>query len=575
MIYVNVRLINSSSSGEHYPQSNCHGSNHDNPRFPTVAGGHWVRVDQEDEALRRKLKYFFMSPCDKYHAKGRKPYKLLLQLLKIVIVTVQLVLFGLSNQVVVTFKEENTMTFKHLFLKDYDESTGDSFAVYTQKDVHDHIEYAVDQYLALPETTVGRYAYVYDVGVNGSALSLCQQYYKKGHIDPANDTFIIDPHIITDCVGVNPASIPPTSFESSYKNFTPKYYKLINVTIEFQLKAINLQTIINNEIPDCYTFHIKVIMDNKAHSGKVNIRLENQASIKECKDPSVSGHADSYSRLAFDVVVALVCLVSLLLCGRSILRGIILQQEFVQYFKETLDRKVCWADRMEFINGWYILLIISDVLTITGSIMKIGIESKNMSSYDLCGILLGSSTLLVWVGVIRYLTFFQKYNILIVTLRAALPNVIRFCLCVAVIYLGYCFCGWIVLGPYHVKFRSLAMVSECLFSLINGDDMFVTFAEMQESSTLVWLFSQVYLYTFISLFIYMVLSLFIALITGAYETIKHQTQEPIHITDLHAFIAECTDAPNSGKFRGLETSPCSFFCCCDRTTTYEDVLLVN
>lgn len=53
------------------------------------------------------------------------------------------------------------------------------------------------QYLALPETTVGRYAYVYDVGVNGSALSLCQQYYKRGRIDPANDTFSIDPHIIT------------------------------------------------------------------------------------------------------------------------------------------------------------------------------------------------------------------------------------------------------------------------------------------------------------------------------------------------------------------------------------------
>ncbi|GAA6230367.1 mucolipin-1-like [Lates japonicus] len=563
------------SSGEHDHHSNRHGNNHSNHQFPTARPGHWVGADQEEEALRRKLKYFFMSPCDKYHAKGRKPYKLLLQLLKIIIVTAQLVLFGLSNQVVVTFKEENTMTFKHLFLKDYDESSDDSFAVYTRSDVYDHIFYAVDQYLALPETTVGRYAYVYDVGVNGSALSLCQQYYKKGRIDPANDTFSIDPHIITECVGVNPLSVPPNSLSSSYKNFTLKFHKLINVTIEFQLKAINIQTIINNEIPDCYTFYITIVLDNKAHSGKVKIRLENQATIKECKDPSVSGHADSYSRVAFDIIVALVCTVSLLLCGRSILRGIILQQEFVQFFKETLDRKVCWADRLEFINGWYILLIISDILTITGSIIKVGIESKNMSSYDLCGILLGTSTLLVWVGVIRYLTFFQKYNILIVTLRAAFPNVIRFCLCVAVIYLGYCFCGWIVLGPYHVKFRSLSMVSECLFSLINGDDMFVTFAEMQESSTLVWLFSQVYLYTFISLFIYMVLSLFIALITGAYETIKHQTQEPIHITDLHAFIAECTDAPSSGKFRGLETSPCLIFCCCDRTTTYEDVLLVN
>ncbi|KAG7491592.1 hypothetical protein MATL_G00005450 [Megalops atlanticus] len=541
---------------------------------PTPPPG-WVGMEQEEEELRLKLKYFFMSPCDKFHAKGRKPFKLGLQILKIIIVTVQLVLFGLSNQMVVTFKEENTVSFKHLFLKDYDEGSDDTFAVYTQSDVYSHIHYAIDQYLALPETTVGRYAYVFGVGVNGSALSLCQQYYKKGRIDPANDTFNIDPHVVTDCIGVNPLAIHPSSLSRDYKNFTLKFHKLINVTIQFQLKAINIQTIINNEIPDCYTFIITIVLDNKAHSGKVKISLDNQASIKECKDPSVSGHAENYARLTFDAMVVVVCVLSLLLCGRSILRGVLLQREFVQFFKNNLGRSVCWSDRMEFINGWYILLIISDIFTITGSFIKIGIESKNSSSYDVCGILLGTSTLLVWVGVIRYLSFFQKYNILIVTLRAAFPNVIRFCCCVAVIYLGYCFCGWIVLGPYHVKFRSLSMVSECLFSLINGDDMFVTFAEMQDSSTLVWVFSQVYLYTFISLFIYMVLSLFIALITGAYEAIKQQTQEPLHITDLHAFIAECTDTPSSGKFRGLETSPCSFFCCCDRTTTYEDVLLVN
>lgn len=36
--------------------------------------------------------------------------------------------------------------------------------------------------------------------------------------------------------------------------------------------------------------------------------------------------AENYTRVAFDVSVALLCLLSLLLCGRSILRGIILQQ---------------------------------------------------------------------------------------------------------------------------------------------------------------------------------------------------------------------------------------------------------
>ncbi|XP_069381023.1 mucolipin-1b [Paralichthys olivaceus] len=515
--------------------------------------------EEEEEALRRKLKYFFMSPCDKYHAKGRKPFKLGLQLLKIITVTVQLVLFGLSNQMVVTFKEENTAAFKHLFLKGYQDNAPQ--AVHTQKELYSHMHFAIEQYMALPDISLGRYAYVLGVGENGSALSLCQRYFRKGTIDPVNDTFDIDPHVVTDCLGVDPMNY---SFgNSDYKNFTLKFYKMINVTIDFQLKAINIQTIINNEIPDCYTFAITIVMDNRAHSGKVKIRLLNQASITECKDPNVSGHAESYARELFDVLVAIVCLLSLLLCGRSILRGVLLQYEYVRFFNDRLGRRVSWGERMEFINGWYILLIVSDVFTIVGSFIKIGIESKNLSSYDLCGILLGTSTLLVWVGVIRYLSFFQKYNILIVTLRAAFPNVIRFCCCAAAIYLGYCFCGWIVLGPYHAKFRSLSMVSECLFSLINGDDMFVTFAEMERSGTLVWIFSQIYLYTFISLFIYMVLSLFIALITGAYDTIMAQTQEQVRITDLHAFIAECTDTPCSGKFRGPEGSSCSFLCCCE------------
>ncbi|KAM4643838.1 mucolipin-1 [Amazona ochrocephala] len=529
----------------------------------------------EEEELRRRLKYFFMSPCDKYRARGRRPVKLGLQLAKILLVTVQLILFGLSNQMVVTFKEENTIAFKHLFLKDYVDGAEDSYAVYTQQDLYERMFYAVEKYLAVPNETIGRYAYVH--GGNHSALLLCQQYYRKGRIDPANDTFNIDPKIVTDCLGVDPEDPQPLSpeLDRSYKNFTLKFHKLINVTIQFKLKAINIQTIINNEIPDCYTFTITITFDNKAHSGRVKIHLDNRADIKECKDPSVFGRGDNSFRLFFDVVVILVCSLSFILCARSIIRGLLLQHEFSRFFQRRYNQSVCLSDRMEFLNGWYILLVISDVLTVLGTIMKIGIESKNFAGYDVCSILLGTSTLLVWVGVIRYLTFFQKYNILIVTLRVALPNVIRFCCCVAVIYLGYCFCGWIVLGPYHVKFRSLSMVSECLFSLLNGDDMFVTFAEMQQHSYLVWLFSQVYLYTFISLFIYMVLSLFIALITGSYETIKHQCEGEPPVSQLHTYIAQCKDSPKSGKYRRDSTASCSIFCCCERAPLQDNALLVN
>lgn len=54
--------------------------------------------------------------------------------------------------------------------------------------------------MALPQISLGRYAYVSGVGVNGSALSLCQRYYRRGSIDPVNDTFDIDPRVVTGTI---------------------------------------------------------------------------------------------------------------------------------------------------------------------------------------------------------------------------------------------------------------------------------------------------------------------------------------------------------------------------------------
>lgn len=151
----------------------------------------YQKQKEEEDALRRKLKYFFMSPCDKYHAKGRKPFKLGLQLLKIIIVTVQvsvadldvhcywcrhsvtdkvtpcchpgalflqLVLFGLSNQMVVTFKEENTATFNHLFLKGYGDNSG--HAVHTQKELYDQIQFTIEQVYRRSSVEISLYLYL-------------------------------------------------------------------------------------------------------------------------------------------------------------------------------------------------------------------------------------------------------------------------------------------------------------------------------------------------------------------------------------------------------------------------------
>ncbi|KAM6124066.1 mucolipin-2 isoform 5-T6 [Pterocles gutturalis] len=504
-------------------------------------------LDLKETALKEDLKFYFMNPCEKYRARCQIPWKLALQILKILMVTTQLIFFGLSNQLVVSFKEENTIAFKHLFLKGYSGVDEDDYScsIYTQQDAYDSIFYVINQYSQLKNISLGALGYEHE----GSGLKICKQQYKKGTMLPSNDTLNIDvstetafPLLLPECIFFKPQELAGKKAELKLNSsfFNLEFYRLIQVEISFKLKGIALQTIHARELPDCYAFQNTITFNNRAHSGKIKIYFDSDTDIQECKDWHIFGSVlqkNTQYILVFDGFVILSCFASLILCTRSIVLALRLQKNetspvrlhlkllaelhrFVNFFWEKYKRHVCHADRLEFINGWYVLVIISDVMTIIGSILKMEIKAKNLTSYDVCSILLGTSTLFVWVGVIRYLGYFQTYNVLILTMQASLPKVLRFCCCAGMIYLGYTFCGWIVLGPYHEKFEDLNTVAECLFSLVNGDDMFATFAQIQQKSTLVWVFSRLYLYSFISLFIYMILSLFIALITDSYDTIK-------------------------------------------------------
>ncbi|KAB7496261.1 hypothetical protein Anas_09016 [Armadillidium nasatum] len=117
-------------------------------------------------------------------------------------------------------------------------------------------------------------------------------------------------------------------------------------------------------------------------------------------------------------------------------------------------------------------------------------------------------------------------------------------------------------------FRSLSTTSECLFSLINGDDMFATFTSTIGKDYIVWWFSRIYLYTFISLFIYVILSLVIAIITDAYYTLQKYYTEGFPETDLIKYAAESKADLSNGDFH--DTDDClndiiKYFCYCCRS----------
>ncbi|KOC61158.1 Mucolipin-3 [Habropoda laboriosa] len=540
--------------------------------------------------MRRKLKFFFMNPIEKWQAKRRLPYKFAVQVIKIVLVTVQLCLFAHNNYMHVNYAWDNRIAFSHLFLKGWDATqevalyppaTG-PLAIYKKDDFYRTIDYALDGYYNL-SNAIGSYSYTAEDN-SVDTVVLCLYHYKEGIIFGFNESYVFDKEIIEVCINITTESynLMDTSKRLLRENqININFSALVRAHLKFALKTVNLKAAGPMTPPDCYQFNITINFDNRDFDGQMLLSLDAKPVRLQCKGDTryvTNNRIESTLRTLLNLLVIFICTLSLSLCSRAIYRAQLLKYETMNFFMKTYGKTLSFEGRLEFLNLWYVMIIVNDLLIIIGSALKEKIERKQFGTdyWNVCSIFLGTGNLLVWFGVLRYLGFFKTYNVVILTLKKAAPKVARFLICAILIYAGFTFCGWLILGPYHMKFTSLASTSECLFALINGDDMFATFSMTSFESPMLWWYSRIYLYSFISLYIYVVLSLFISVIMDAYDTIKVYYRDGFPKNDLQTFIAACTDKASSGLYRDdSEKSDLSMlldrFCCCRKSPFYGSV----
>ncbi|XP_017137208.1 mucolipin-3 [Drosophila miranda] len=529
---------------------------------PEFSGPTSSASSYHEERMRRKLQFYFMNPIEKWQARRKFPYKFVVQIVKIFLVTMQLCLFAHSRYNHINYTGDNRFAFSHLFLRGWDSSREvesyppavGPFALYLKSEFYDTVQYAVNGY-----ANVSRSIGPYDYPTHNNtmpALKLCLQNYREGTIFGFNESYIFDPHIDEVC-----ESLPPNVTTIGVENYLRQrgvevnFASLVSAQLTFKIKTVNFKA--NGgplSAPDCFRFDIAILFNNRDNDGQMLLSLDAEATRLKCHgatDFISEANFDSMLRSVLNIFVLLTCALSFALCTRALWRAYLLRCTTVNFFRSHFGKDLSFDGRLEFVNFWYIMIIFNDILLIIGSALKEQIEGRYLvvDQWDTCSLFLGIGNLLVWFGVLRYLGFFKTYNVVILTLKKAAPKILRFLIAALLIYAGFVFCGWLILGPYHMKFRSLATTSECLFALINGDDMFATFATLSSKATWLWWFCQIYLYSFISLYIYVVLSLFIAVIMDAYDTIKAYYKDGFPTTDLKAFVGTRTaEDISSGVF---------------------------
>ncbi|KAL5017324.1 hypothetical protein ScPMuIL_006913 [Solemya velum] len=543
-----------------------------------------------EDRLKRRLKFFFMGPHEKLKARRRCPWKLILQVLKIFAVTIQLIQFGYERTSFVEYVQSNTIAMKHLYLRDWNAGyetmpyppAAGVYALYEIPELYAHINFVMKQFNETENMAVGSYRFMRDNGTV-QQIQMCNSHYEKGDIY-LNDTWEFDATVVRGCYDIGPVlKFNETTHKEEYvydieallnsTNRSIHFDRLLNIDLHFKLKSFRLDIDDRHSSPECFKVEGEITFNNKKHDGQMTVDLQATLMELSCKGKFSKQNAEKNKTLMWSMYDCFIIFVSVLsgsLCFRSIVRAQKLAKETQGFFKNRFGKALSWSDRFEFLNLWYVVILINDTMTVVGSAFKLQLENRNTKSssenYDICAVMLGTGSLLAWLGVLRYIGFFHTFNILIITLKRAFPNVLRFLVCGMMLYFGFMFAGWLVLGPYHIKFRDLSTASECLFSLINGDDMFVTFSATMTKNSLVWYYSRIYLYVFISLFIYVVLSLFIAVIMDTYETLKHGIHHGEAKSELFQFIDECSDSHNSPLFRGEGGwHPLTFLCfCCNK-----------
>eukprot|EP00928_Gymnodinium_smaydae_P052848 TRINITY_DN36994_c0_g1_i1.p1 TRINITY_DN36994_c0_g1~~TRINITY_DN36994_c0_g1_i1.p1 ORF type:complete len:566 (-),score=66.85 TRINITY_DN36994_c0_g1_i1:42-1739(-) len=128
---------------------------------------------------------------------------------------------------------------------------------------------------------------------------------------------------------------------------------------------------------------------------------------------------------------------------------------------------------------------------------------------------LGFACALSYLNLVPYLSLFDRWHVMIMTLRRSIPRCLRFGAGVAPVYLGYVVLGVALFGISDQDgFRSLSHSSATLFSLVNGDAVRDTFLNLGDVH---WLFAQAYLYSFMCLFVYAILNVILAIVEESFS----------------------------------------------------------
>lgn len=247
------------------------------------------------EANRRMhmvLNAFFMNPIEKWKIRRRFPFKMSFQILIIILGMLQMYGFGEQREQHLNQNSEMTIALNKMFLKNW--KSGDSgpsyinscYAVYSEFEFFDNVDFVVRQYANLDSLNFGRYGYENEIP---PPLNLCVKAH-EGQVDPSTFTIKLQNSPQEKCLVIPFTKNDSNSSEKmssiayflQQSNNTLNFKTLIQVNIKFQLRTIVFKSMNELRFPNCYRLNTTILYDKTNHDGHIRISLKIATDRIDC-----------------------------------------------------------------------------------------------------------------------------------------------------------------------------------------------------------------------------------------------------------------------------------------------------
>ncbi|KAH3777519.1 mucolipin-2-like [Dreissena polymorpha] len=479
-----------------------------------------------------------------------------LQVIKVSLLTTEMINFGQDRG---SFKEivsKGELALKHLLIKDWDASWetvayppahGD-FAVYTVDDLVDGVNHAVRMYYNAHTKAIGYYMRLAD-----DKMKVQLKYFDFSGFD---QMFTSGLRILETCFeigqGLNESIDNTTddviydfdiSKEFNYLNISKAVKRLLSLTLNFTLHSVRVHA--TDQKARCLEVSGNIVFEDLDNNGQVEVEFKTTTIRITCAEMNIRNVSDlvlANTSEKIGVALLLFTGLSLVLSVLSVIfdvyvclkTKVFMGKYYTRFYQPVSSEEtdLPLSEYWHLIKLWDIWVILGDIFSLYGTvwIVFMVMESKwVIGLLDYYTMWLGLGSLISWICLLRFFKIHEKFYLLFSTIYHSFGDVLAFIFCVSVLFMGFWICGYVVLGPYHVKFQTPSAAMETLAAMVTGDEIFMTLESLETQKVgnmaVLW-FSRVYVVVFVGMFTVIVLNLLIAIFNNSFDVITEMNEKP-------------------------------------------------